>query len=96
MPDTGISKAMSHWHSTKDPEGPNPAATSGTFQDIDLSHCQIAEVDQIDAFCIENGITRSRFMHHAIGLALNNKDKLLEPDFSLPDKGKIDPDKLRL
>lgn len=84
MSETGISKAMAHWHSTKDPEGPNPAASPGTFQDIDLSHCQIGEVDRIDAFCIENGMTRSRFMHYAINIALNNKERLLEPSFLLP------------
>lgn len=83
-------KISKHWQSTKDPEGPTATATPGTFQDIDLSHCQIAEVDRIDAFCIENEITRSRFMHHAITVALNNKDRLLDPNFL--SSRKLSPD----
>ena len=75
------SDAQRHWQSTKDKGGPDPNPTPGTFRDADLSSFDIGLVDRIDACCQRNEIARSDFLHRAIHVALNNQEKLSDPEF---------------
>jgi hypothetical protein len=43
-----------------------PGAVEGTFRDQDFTLMDEKDVDEIDAYCIENGINRSDYVKLAI------------------------------
>ena len=50
------------WRSTERPEGPKGYKRSGTFRDISLVGVDPEDIDEIDAACMESGLSRSDYV----------------------------------